>query len=320
LWARVIAPLASCAVRPAVVHWAMQAILPRVACMVAACTVAAGVVAQEPPTAQALVVEVDGKPQFVRDVHNGFYLYERDGKLVSAPRGSRTTLAPMKAFLPFFVSVRDLEAKSHTLNVTMNGSSGEMNPEFEFRAKFESGFRLDRFFYVLELDSEELGKRVFADGVGTIEPRVPRSVHIRVPIVARLGAGKFKLHLFSDGLELLHSQQPPLFRERQLDRMVQARIKGEQDAPVRPFIGPLPEYPKQFLKRRINGEAVVRFRVSRTGAVLDPVLRSASTPEFGESALAAARLWRFLPKVQSGRPVESEVALPFTFEPPPEEK
>lgn len=269
---------------------------------------------------QVLVVEAEGKAQIVRDVHNGFCFYERDGKLVSAARQARTALAPVKEFLPLFVSVRDMEAKSHTLNLMTNSGSGEVNPEFEFRAKFESGYRLEHVFYVLELDSEELGKRVFCDEVGTLEPRLTRSVRIRVPVVAKLGAGKFKLHLFADGGELLHSQMPPLFREAQLDRMVRSRVQGEKDAPVRPFVGPPPEYPKSFLKKRLSGEAAVRFRVSRTGAVLEPAVKSASAPEFGESALAAARLWRFLPKMQNGRPVEAEVVLPFKFEPPADEK
>lgn len=270
--------------------------------------------------AQALVVEVDGKPQLVRDVHNGFCYYQRDGQLVNAPRHARTALASVKEFLPIFVSVRDLQARSHTLNLMGNAGSAEVNPEFEFAARFESGFRLERVFYVLELDTEELGKRVFCDEVGTIEPGVPRRVHTRVRAVAKLGAGKFKLHLFADGGELLHSEQPPLFREQQLDRMIRNRVKGDTDAPVRPFIGPAPEYPKPLLKKRINGEAVVAFRVSRTGAVLDPAVQSASAPEFGESALAAARLWRFLPQMKGGRAVETVVNMPFRFEPPPAEE
>lgn len=299
----------------------MQAWLARFACLsLALLAFAPAARPAEPTGPQILVVEVDGKPQLVRDMHNGFYYYERDGKLVNAPRHARTALAPVKEFLPFFVSVRNMEATSHTLNLMTNSGSGEVNPEFEFRAKFESGYRLERVFYVLELDSEELGKRIFCDEVGTLEPRLTRSVRIRVPVVAKLGAGKFKLHLYSSGGELLHSQMPPLFRDYQLDRMVMNRVKGEQDTPVRPFMGPPPEYPPQFLKKRISGEAAVKFRVSRTGAVIDPAVKSASAPEFGESALAAARLWRFLPKMEKGRPVESDVVLPFKFEPPLEEK
>lgn len=297
----------------------MPAWFSRVACMFLGLLALAPARAAE-TQAQALVVEVDGRAQLVRDVHNGFCFYERDGKRVSAPRHARTALAPMKEFLPLFVSVRDMQATSHTLNLSINGGSGEVNPEFEFRAKFESGYRLEHVFYVLELDSEELGKRVFCDDVGTLEPRLTRSVRIRVPVVAKLGAGKFKLHLFAGGGELLHSQMPPLFRDRQLDRMVLSRVKGEKDEPVRPFVGPAPEYPKPFLKKRLSGEAAVRFRVSRSGAVIEPVVKSASAPEFGESALAAARLWRFLPRMENGRPVESEVVLPFKFEPPLEEK
>jgi TonB family protein len=50
--------------------------------------------------------------------------------------------------------------------------------------------------------------------------------------------------------------------------------------------------------------------------VLDPQVKEASDPAFGESAVVAARQWRFLPRVKNGRAVETQVDMPFDFAPP----
>ena len=84
-------------------------------------------------------------------------------------------------------------------------------------------------------------------------------------------------------------------------------------AAPRPFVGPSPEYPPGLRKAKVKGEAMIRLQIRANGAVLDPQVRSASDPAFGEAALAAIRMWRFLPKVKDGRPVGTEAEMPFSF-------
>jgi TonB family protein len=98
-----------------------------------------------------------------------------------------------------------------------------------------------------------------------------------------------------------------------LDRMVLARIKGVKAAPARPFLGPAPEYPKDLNRKRVDGNATIAFVIDVRGVVGAPSVVSASLPEFGESALAAIRLWRFVPGVKDGQPVESRAEMPFEF-------
>lgn len=269
---------------------------------------------------QLLCVEHKGKAAVVRAVHDGNAQIEVDGKRITMTRGVKSALVDAKEFLPFFVSVRHMEAKSTYLTLHgANGGSGDINNQFEFHATFESPFHLKDVFFVLEIHLEA-GKYIFYYEVGELEPRVPRPVRVYVPVSFKLGEGRFQLHLFSEGGELLHSEQPPLFRDQVLDRMVRRRLEGVSDAPLRPFIGPAPEYPRAFYKKKLQGEAVVRFRVTRTGAVLSAEVASATAPEFGEAALAAVRLWRFLPPVKGGVAVEGKAELPFKFTPPAEEK
>jgi TonB family protein len=42
-------------------------------------------------------------------------------------------------------------------------------------------------------------------------------------------------------------------------------------------------------------------------------VKSATDPAFGEAALRAVRIWRFLPKVKDDNPVETKVDIPIVF-------
>lgn len=264
---------------------------------------------------QAVYAEYQGKAFLVRKVRDGFP-YVADGERLVRAGGDRIGLVGAKEFLPYFVSVEKMRAVSSHVDVTFSGgATTEVNHTLEFHADFESPFWLENVFLVLELEVAT-GPRLFLHEVGELAPHVPRHVSVFVPVAERLDETAFKLHLFADGGELLHSGQPAGLREEALNRMTARRIAGDTDAPIRPFVGPAPEYPEAMRKRNVPGQAVVKFRVGRTGAVVEPEVKSATSPEFGEAALAAARLWRFLPKVQEGQPVESSAEMPFKFNAP----
>lgn len=275
---------------------------------------AGGLAAQQAP-----YVEYEGQLHLVQNVEHGNPCIRKGDKVVPV-RSPKSALVDVEEFMPFFVSVRNINVSTHYVHMSGTGGSGDVNHDFNFTAEFESPFFLPDVFIVLELNSEEAGKRMFFHGIGDLEPRKLKHVSTYVPMRDRLGEGNYRLHLFSRGRELLHSHQPPLFRDHVLDRMVLSRVKNTPDAPLKPFVGPGPEYPAALFKQHAAGRAVVQFRVTRTGAVLDPVLLSATHPAFGESAVAAIRLWRFLPKMQGGRPVEATAEMPFEFTPPADAK
>lgn len=269
---------------------------------------------------QALFVEYEGNPELVRTVRNGAPCIARDGRLVPAS-GARTALGEVREFLPFFVTVRNVRAVASHLDLsTVGAGPGEVNHTFEFRAELESAFPLENVFIVLELEFSS-GPQLLLGEIGELEPRQARQVSVYGALGERMRDERWQLHLFSNGGELLHSLQPEPFREQMLDRMVARRIEGVENAPPRPFVGPGPEYPESQLKLRASGEAVVKVRLARTGAVVATEVRSSTAPEFGEAASAALRQWRFLPAVKDGAPIEARLELPFRFVPPePETK
>ncbi len=233
-----------------------------------------------------------------------------DGKVTQVP-GDRYALHSIEEYTPVFISVQNLTVASKGLMLADSGS--EINHDLVFNADFESPYRLDDVFLVLELNTEAAGKVLFLWGLGTITPHEPVPVSLTVPLTSRLGAGKSLLHLFVGGREAFHSQMPFDYREAKLDQMVAKRITGRPDGGPAPLVGPAPEYPEALKKAKVEGEAMITIHITERGTVTEPVIKSASDPAFGESALVAVRQWRFLPKIKQGQPVETTVNMPFVF-------
>ncbi len=263
----------------------------------------------------ALYVEHQGKGRLVRAARNNQPCIEIKGKLQAVP-GSRIALRPVADFLPVFVSIHNIDVRSFQLNLMETGQS--MNHEMHFAADFVSPYALEHVFLLLDLDSEESGKGYFIYEIGTLQPYKSKALNLTVPLTRPLGQGHYKIHLFSDGAELLHSEIPFAVREAALDRMIARQVEKSSDSNPKPFIGPLPQYPARLKKSKIEGSAVIGVRISTAGAVLDPQIVSATAPEFGEAALAAARLWRFLPAIRKGHAIEIKAQMPFDFKDPSE--
>jgi TonB family protein len=240
---------------------------------------------------------------------------EVDGKQVAA-EGRRFALHKVDEYWPVFISVRDLDVSTHYMEV--NGSN--MNHEFHLHGRLETPYAIEDVFMVLELDTESAGKMIFLTEVGKLSPREPKYLSIQVPMASALGSGQYQIHLFTKGVEVLHSNLDSMYRESVVDRMTEKRIATVKEAAPKMFFGPQPEYPPALLKAKTSGQVVVSIRIGANGRVYDPVVKKASAPAFGEAAIAAVRLWRFLPKVKDGHPVETHADLPLDFAPPEDTK
>ena len=264
----------------------------------------------------ALYVEYQGKGHLVRAARDNQPCIELQGKLQPV-KGYQIALKEAKDYLPALVSIKGIKATSFELQEV--NTSQAFNHELRFSAEFESAYPLQNVFLLLDLDSEASGKGYFLYEIGELIPHKPRSIALTAPLSRPLGAGQFTIHLFSNGAELLHSLMPAGACERALDRMIARRVGKLQDAGPQPFIGPSPQYPDKLKKSKIEGAATIAVRITPTGAVADPQVMTATAAEFGEAALAAARLWRFIPAVRHGQAVEVKAEMPFAFKAPVEE-
>lgn len=257
-----------------------------------------------------LYIDHGGTPTLVQGARGTDPCVEYEGKLVVV-HTHRFALKPVEEFLPVFVSVRKIDAKTSYMTTTQGGSS--INNEFHFKAECEAGYPLDNVFIVLEMNAEADGKSLFVYEVGHLSAHEPKEVQFSVALSRNLGPGQYVYHIFAGGPEVLHSGIPMVLRERSLDRMVARRAAKLPDGAPKPFVGPVPEYPEALKKSNVTGDAVISLVIDAKGGTRNLAIKSATDPAFGESALAAARLWRFIPKIKDGQPVDAKVDLPFHF-------
>ena len=84
------------------------------------------------------------------------------------------------------------------------------------------------------------------------------------------------------------------------------KIEFSLDQPYHPLSKVEPEYPEQALLDNIEGYVILRFEVSETGAVENAEVLEAKPPNiFDESALNAAKQFKYKPAYVNGKPVRT---------------
>jgi TonB family protein len=298
------------------------------------------------------VLEPDKAYYPVFKVSNNRPFIMKKGVLVAA-KGDRFALRKVDEYLPVFIAIQNAKATTTDIQpIEVNaaiampdGVSGggvfdgagdahrsgpvhrpnqgdphaQIESVFRYSANFVAEYPLEDVFLVLEAEFANTGKSIVVCEIGQLEERKPKPISYELSRKQSFGSVKVTSRVFVGGTEVLQSEQSEAFRTGQLDRMIAKKIEGVKDAQPQPFYGSTPGYPAALRPSGLKGEVVVTVHVSPSGAVHDPVIESANNPAFGEAALAAVREWRFLPRVQNGRAVESQVSIPIDFEPPAKE-
>jgi protein TonB len=88
------------------------------------------------------------------------------------------------------------------------------------------------------------------------------------------------------------------------------------DGEYLPIVKVAPVYPRRAQTRGIEGYVIVEFVVTRTGAVINPVIIESKPPGiFDRAALNAATKFKYKPKVVNGEPIDvAGVRNRITFE------
>jgi TonB family protein len=264
--------------------------------------------------AQSRLYAFDGDTANVVRSADGIYPYVMgpSGKLVKSG-ATVFGLQRVPEYLPLIVEVRDVKVQTHY--TSFGASADRLNNELQFMATLVSPVTLDRAFVVLDLSLDQSGKSVFLWGIGRMEAGKPVPLALAVPTPREMGSGHYNLHVFTDGVEVFNTMMGPLNIDGCLDAMVYKRISGVTDGKPAPLLATFPTYPRDLKKKGVKGSAVVKVRIDNRGRVLDQTLVSATDPAFGASALASVKDWRFVPRVKEGRPVETIVTIPFSFDP-----
>ncbi len=90
------------------------------------------------------------------------------------------------------------------------------------------------------------------------------------------------------------------------------------DTDVVPLVRVPPQYPIRATERGIEGWVVIRFTISASGTVKDPVVIDARPSRiFDREALRAIKKWKYKPKIEDGMAVERpNIKVKLTFELP----
>lgn len=107
---------------------------------------------------------------------------------------------------------------------------------------------------------------------------------------------------------LLQEQQLAQARQAEAERQAAAAAaaKAEADAASRqylPIAKQAPDYPQRALDRKIEGECTVAYRVNAQGRVEEPQVVGECHPLFVKPSLAAAKTFRYQPRVVNGQAV-----------------
>jgi TonB family protein len=86
------------------------------------------------------------------------------------------------------------------------------------------------------------------------------------------------------------------------------------DAVPVPIFRVAPQYPAQFRRHRINGDAVVEFVVDIDGSTTELTARRATDLAFAKSAIQAISKWTFQPAQKDGRAVRCRLQVPIVFQ------
>ncbi|MFV3382637.1 TonB family protein [Pseudomonas sp. NY15354] len=97
-----------------------------------------------------------------------------------------------------------------------------------------------------------------------------------------------------------------------------AKARAEADAASRqylPIAKEAPDYPQRALDRHIEGECMVAYTVDPSGRVTDPQVVGNCHPLFVKPSLAAAKRFRYQPRLINGQAVSvHNVRNKFTYE------
>lgn len=259
--------------------------------------------------AQHLLVAVeDGKPYVVVGARNLAPMVQKDGKII-AIHPERFGMVPGGEYRTAYISVRDIHVETSSVEVNLH----EVNKRFSLRCSLETDYDLPKVYLALQLKNESGQSGVFLYEVGDLQPQKTKDIEIAVPLLLDNRDGGYTVRFFQGGRELFSSLMMIGEMDLAVDQMIRQKLEGVKDAPARAFVGPSPLYPKALRKQKVEGEAVLQFKIDERGYLSAAKVVRATRSEFGEAALAVIRQWRFLPKVEKGRPVECFAQMPFGF-------
>jgi TonB family protein len=259
-----------------------------------------------------LVVAESGGPQIVRAVSMGNSLVEKDGKLVPTS-GTQYALRKAAIYGRGFIKFSGVAIKENRIEDLAKGTETVFGTDLE--ATVLSDTPLRHCFFVWEINTD-LDHIPYAFEMRDLVPGEAQPVRMSAALRAHLEEGHYKLHVFSDGFELLNSTMDDAYIAEQTKKTDEFQLKRVPDHPVsisRALAPAVPVFPADLKAQGVAGSAKVSCTIDDHGNVVDVKVIEATHPSFGEALAAAAKQWKFEPAVKDHQYVPATAVIPYNF-------
>ena len=88
-----------------------------------------------------------------------------------------------------------------------------------------------------------------------------------------------------------------------LDLSIGAGVSAS-DGEYLPIVKVAPQYPRQALKRKLEGDVVLEYTVTKQGSVTNPKVLFSTDPVFNKAAVESALRYKYKPRVIEGQATE----------------
>ena len=260
----------------------------------------------------------NGTPKIIKQIHRQTPMVETGGKLVSGG-GRQYGFARATFYRPGFVSFdQSTRISIHGWNALENGVlvASDFACELCVDGLTTSDTTFRHCFIVLDLVAAKEKGIAYAEIPDLVAgEKVP--LHLTFPLRQPVREGYYRLHIFSDGAEVLHSRMTTTYVEAQKKKTTDILSGKAQDFPAILAYRIAPTYPAALKNSGAPGSVRVRCHINKLGDVAAAELVSASDPAFGDAALAVVPKWKFDPAIIKLQFVEADVEIPVEFKLPP---
>lgn len=259
-----------------------------------------------------LATETNEAPKVVKRVSGNRPLVDIDGKTKISSAGD-FSFGRALFYRPGRITLSNFRLKSRHLVSTDTGA--RLNHELLLSGSATSDVELKDCFFVLEIDAWKNSACVFRE-LGNLEPGKPVELNQTFKLDGPLDEGRYRLHIYSAGIEVLHSRMSSSYIAAQQEK-TQALLTGKkQDFPPLVAQGFAPDYPAELKAQKLAGSADVKCLITAKGAVKSVELISATHPAFGPPAVAAVSKWKFDPAVKDRHFADAETVVTVEFKAP----
>lgn len=265
-----------------------------------------------------LLARYDGAWLPVTAVNTSTPLVLRGGKLVAASTDAGYKLAKVQTYwkgvpAPTVVTVSGVSA--HTSDFHVGHMGGNELGVYVVSGAIDSPDPLTHVYAVFDVQMPTGDRALMVREIGTLEAGRTRNFEFAFPTSVFSGQGKFYVHLFSNGLELLQTAEGWTAIRGDIERRIAANIQGVRNRGPQPYYVVTPARPASMRDNSPVRQVDVIATIAPDGSVSAASATKGAPPDYATAAERAVSSYFFIPKIVNGKPCGCRVDIAVQFDP-----